>query len=68
MPGIARLGTDAGVVAGVGPIGVPLSVELPEEVDVVIDFSVPKATEAIRPACLEQKVPLVVATTGLEAR
>jgi 4-hydroxy-tetrahydrodipicolinate reductase len=60
-------GADAGVVAGVGPIGVPLSSTLPLPVDVVIDFSVPQATAAILATCLENRVPLVVATTGLES-
>ncbi len=59
-------GADAGVVAGIGPIGVPLSCSLSLPVDVVIDFSVPQATAAILATCLENRVPLVVATTGLE--
>ena len=33
--------------------------------DVVIDFSVPEALDAILATCLDQKIPLVVATTGL---
>jgi 4-hydroxy-tetrahydrodipicolinate reductase len=59
-------GSDAGLVAGVGAIGVPLAADLPAGVDVMIDFSVPRATDAIVEKCLAQKVPLVVATTGLE--
>ncbi|MDP6719607.1 MAG: 4-hydroxy-tetrahydrodipicolinate reductase, partial [Pirellulaceae bacterium] len=39
--GCPRLGADAGVVAGVGEIGVTLTSELDTQVDVVIDFSVP---------------------------
>ncbi len=62
----SKLGTDAGTMAGVGPIGVPLSAGLPKDLDVVIDFSVPQATDSIVARCLEQKIPLVVATTGLE--
>jgi 4-hydroxy-tetrahydrodipicolinate reductase len=61
-----QLGADAGTVAGIGPIGVPLSDKLPDGVDVVIDFSVPRGTAAILEACLAKKIPLVVATTGLE--
>lgn len=61
-----KLGTDAGTLAGVGAIDVPLSVDLPKDIDVVIDFSVPQATDSIVARCLERKVPLVVATTGLE--
>jgi 4-hydroxy-tetrahydrodipicolinate reductase len=61
-----KSGSDAGAVAGVGAIGVALAAELPADVDVMIDFSVPKATDAIVEKCLAAKVPLVVATTGLE--
>jgi len=61
-----KLGLDAGTIAGIGSIGVPLLAKLPGDVDVVIDFSVPQATDSIVAACVERKVPLVVATTGLE--
>ena len=62
-----RLGADAGAIAGVANLGVPLATTLSVPVDVAIDFSVPKATGAIVAMCLEKKIPLVVATTGLEA-
>jgi len=65
-PAHSKLGTDAGTLAGVGEIGVPLSADLPQDVDVVIDFSVPLATDTKVVRCLEKNVPLVVATTGLE--
>jgi 4-hydroxy-tetrahydrodipicolinate reductase len=60
-----RLGEDAGAIAGVGPLGLPLSASLKVPADVVIDFSVPAGAQAIISACAEQKIPLVVATTGL---
>ena len=47
------LGHDAGVAAGVGSLGVPISPSLTADVDVVVDFSVPAAAEAMvadRPA------------------
>ena len=64
-----RLGDDAGSIAGVGSIGVPITSELPLEtlVDCVIDFSAPAGTMAILPTCIGRKIPLVVATTGFEA-
>ncbi|MEX2306776.1 MAG: 4-hydroxy-tetrahydrodipicolinate reductase [Pirellulales bacterium] len=62
----AQLGKDAGVVAGVGPIGVPLGVVGESGADVVIDFSVPDAAVAVVAHCVEYKRPVVVATTGLE--
>jgi 4-hydroxy-tetrahydrodipicolinate reductase len=62
-----RSGEDAGVVAGVRPLGVPISGTLEAAVDVVIDFSVPAAAEKILEVCRQRRIPLVVATTGLEA-
>lgn len=60
-----RIGQDAGTIAGVGEINVPLKAALDRPVDVVIDFSVPAGALAIAAKCMEQGVPLVVATTGL---
>ena len=59
-------GKDAGELAGIGPIGVPVTGELPlgAGVECVIDFSAPPGTMAILPACVARKLPLVVATTG----
>src|SRR6478609_178120 len=62
----SQLGADAGTLAGAGALGVQLSTTLVPPVDVVIDFSVPSATDAMLATCLEKKTPLVLATTGLE--
>jgi 4-hydroxy-tetrahydrodipicolinate reductase len=64
--GHPRLGDDAGVVAGAGPVEVPLTASLEVPVDVVIDFSLPAGAEAIVETCVEKKLPLVMATTGLD--
>jgi len=64
--GHPRLGEDAGVIAGIGPVGTLLSSRLDVDVDVVVDFSVPAATDAIAAICGEKRVPLVCATTGLD--
>ena len=61
-----RLGQDAGFLAGIGDIGVPLSVVGESDADVVIDFSVPDAAVAVVAHCLEFKKPLIMATTGFE--
>lgn len=62
-----QLGEDAGVIAGVGPLDVPLSATLDVDVDAMIDFSLPAGTNAALAVCLKKGVPLVVATTALEA-
>lgn len=61
-----ELGSDAGTLAGVGTLGVPLSASLNVPVDVVIDFSVPASALAACQMCIEQNLPLVLATTGLD--
>ncbi len=65
-----ELGVDAGELAGVGRLGLPLSDALPVgcEPEVVIDFSLPAGTEAILPVCVAGKLALVVATTGFDGR
>jgi 4-hydroxy-tetrahydrodipicolinate reductase len=68
-----RLGEDAGTLAGIDPLRVRLRSGLPQvpgqnPVDVVIDFSTPAATLALLDSCVAARLPLVVGTTGLEAR
>ena len=60
------VGRDAGELAGVGPIGVPVTGELPLDPRpaCVIDFSAPTGTMAILPVCVGRQIPLVVSTTG----
>jgi 4-hydroxy-tetrahydrodipicolinate reductase len=62
----AKLGQDAGLIAGIGEIGVPLAVVGESAADVVIDFSVPNAAIAALAHCLEFSKPLVIATTGFD--
>lgn len=66
--GHAQLGDDAGVVAGIGEIGVPLGDSIEgREVDAVIDFSLPIAATAVTELCRDKGIGLVMATTGLTA-
>ena len=60
------VGQDAGELAGIGPTGVTVSSTLPENVDVVIDFSTPEGLAKIAGTCKERSTPLVAATTGLD--
>jgi 4-hydroxy-tetrahydrodipicolinate reductase len=59
-------GRDAGEVAGIGKIGVPVAADLSlhEHPNVIIDFSSPEGTGHILPLCVDRRIPLVVATTG----
>ncbi len=65
-PASRLIGQDAGDLAGVSHLGVPLSGTWPDAADVVIDFSLPSAIEGCVDACVQRKIPLVVATTGLD--
>ena len=67
-PAHPNQGKDAGELAGVGHLGVPITPDIPldTQVDCVIDFSAPAGTVAIAKTCIDRKLPLVIATTGLE--
>lgn len=61
------VGADAGEVAGQGSNGIAISSNLESalnDVDVLIDFSVPDATTANLAACVEKGVAMVIGTTG----
>lgn len=59
------LGQDAGILAGLSPLGVPLSDRVPDQVDVLIDFSIPVATQKALRTCTGQSCAMVIGTTGL---
>lgn len=67
-PNNPRCGSDAGELAGIGRIGLPVTGEIPlsVRVDCVIDFSAPAGTMSVLRTCVDRKIPLVVATTGHE--
>lgn len=60
------LGRDAGEVAGIGPIGIPIRADLPLDIhpEAVIDFSAPEGTLPLLAVCKARKLPVVIATTG----
>ena len=67
-PGESLLGADAGDVVGVGSLGVPLTDDLAsviDDFDVLIDFTLPKATMAHAELCRHHGKGIVIGTTGL---
>lgn len=58
-------GKDAGTAVGIGPIGVPLSAELREKPQVMIDFTTPASMRHWLRLCRERGIALVIGTTGL---
>ena len=61
------IGRDAGEVAGIGGIGVPITTELTGAPEVVVDFTTPAATRQWLRACREKRLAILIGTTGLEA-
>ena len=64
-PDSAALGSDAGELAGVKRLGVPVSEKLVAgSCDVLVDFSSPRALPGRLSACLSKRIPWVVCATG----
>jgi len=59
------LSRDAGEVAGVGAIGVPITSDLRNTPQVLIDFSVPAAMRHWLKACRDRGIAMLIGTTGL---
>jgi 4-hydroxy-tetrahydrodipicolinate reductase len=63
--GHACVGRDAGEAAGVGPIGLAVTTDLPATPQVLIDFTAPAALRHWLSVCRERGIALVIGTTGL---
>lgn len=61
------IGVDAGEFIGANKVGVPLGVFDLTGIDVLIDFSLPDATDEVLDTCVAKGVPLVMGVTGLSA-
>jgi 4-hydroxy-tetrahydrodipicolinate reductase len=70
-PNHPQIGKDAGEVAGVGKIGVPIVAELApssKEAAVIVEFTAPEATLEHVKIAAEKNIPIVVGTTGLSQK
>src|SRR3954447_16550761 len=56
---------DSGEVAGIGPIGVPLSFDLRPTPQVLIDFTNPPAMRHWLKTCRDRGIAMLIGTTGL---
>ena len=66
-----QIGKDAGEIAGVGKIGVPIAAQLApslKEKAVIIEFTAPDATLEHIKIAAEKNIPIVVGTTGLNQK
>ena len=69
-PGSSLIGADAGELAALGRIGVPLSADLQavvEDFDVLIDFTLPEVMLKNLEICRASGKAMVIGTTGLNA-
>jgi len=57
---------DAGEIAGIGPIGLPITYDLKPTPLVVIDFTAPASMRHWLKTCRDRHIALVVGTTGLQ--
>lgn len=65
--GSSLVGADAGEVAAIGLLNVKIVDDLTaviNDIDVLVDFSLPAATEQNMKICAEHKVAMVIGTTG----
>ena len=65
--GSSLVGADAGEVAAIGRLNVQIVDDLQavvDDIDVLIDFSLPNATEKNMQVCAEHNVAMVIGTTG----
>ncbi|HEB98556.1 MAG TPA: 4-hydroxy-tetrahydrodipicolinate reductase [Thiotrichales bacterium] len=70
QPGHELVGSDAGVVAGIGELGVAIGDDLAavrDVFDVLIDFTRPEATLANLAVCRDAGRAMVIGTTGFDA-
>ena len=64
-----QIGSDAGVVAGIGDIGIPITSELKDvlpNADIVIEFSKPEATLEHLQQVVNADKAMIIATTGYD--
>lgn len=69
-PGSPALGTDAGLLAGIGPLGVAVTDRLDQVTrafDVLIDFTRPEPSLAALKICAAEGKRMVIGTTGFSA-
>ena len=59
------LAKDAGEIAGIGPIGVPITFDLRPTPQVLIDFTVPAAMRHWLKTCRDRGIAMLIGTTGL---
>jgi 4-hydroxy-tetrahydrodipicolinate reductase len=65
-PDFAGIGKDAGEIAGMGTIGLPVTFDLKPTPQVLIDFTSPASMRHWLKTCRDRGIALVIGTTGLQ--
>jgi 4-hydroxy-tetrahydrodipicolinate reductase len=65
-PDCVQLARDAGEIAGIGPIGLPITFDLRPKPAVLIDFTAPAAMRHWLKTCHDRGIAMVIGTTGLK--
>src|SRR4051794_10232443 len=60
------IATDAGECAGIGAIGLPLTLDLRPSPQVLVDFTSPTAMRHWLKVCRDRRIAMVIGTTGLQ--
>jgi 4-hydroxy-tetrahydrodipicolinate reductase len=64
-PDHPSLGKDVGELAGIGPIGVPLTADLRAKPRILIDFTTPASMRHWLAICRDRGIAMLIGTTGL---
>src|SRR6185369_7168867 len=57
---------DAGEIAGVGTVGVPITADLTQSPQVLVDFTEPHSMRHWLKNCKDRGIAMVIGTTGLQ--
>ncbi len=66
-PDSSHQAKDAGEVAGIGAIGLPISFDMKPTPNVLIDFTAPAAMRHWLKTCRDRGIAMLIGTTGLQA-
>ncbi len=67
-PDCVELARDAGELAGIGVIGVPITFDLRPKPDVLIDFTLPAGMRHWLKTCRDREIAMVIGTTALKEK
>jgi 4-hydroxy-tetrahydrodipicolinate reductase len=67
-PDSTDISRDAGEIAGIGAIGLPITSDMRPTPDVLIDFTSPESTRRWLKTCKDREIAMVIGTTALKEK